>query len=77
VNFEKGKVSTIAYEDILASVAPNLPPQESSKLSKQSPEFNKYFLSKSNYSKLLNIALGNLKQRIFLNIFFYRKYSIG
>lgn len=56
VNFEKGKVTTISYEDILASVAPNLPGKDNTK---KPADFNKYFLSKNNYSKLLNIAMGN------------------
>lgn len=63
VNFEKGKAMTIDYEDILAAVAPNLPAKgkETAKASvKKASEFNKYFLSKTNYSKLLNFALGTL-----------------
>lgn len=60
INFEKSKNSAINYEDILASVAPNLPASASSKSKDPKPsDFNKYFLSKTNYTKLMNAALGS------------------
>lgn len=60
VNFEKGVNSSISYEDILASVAPNLPETDTKSLNKP-VEFKKYFLTKTNYSKLLNVALENIQ----------------
>jgi len=76
VNFEKGVNSSISYEDILASVAPNLPETDTKSLNKPG-EFKKYFLTKTNYSKLLNVALGNFSSYILLYFVLYdfRKYS--
>ena len=64
MNFQKGKVTTINYDDILASVAPNIPAKDNTK---KPADFNKYFLSKTNYSKLLNIAMGTFN---FLNLIY-------